>query len=268
MASEQKPPQSNLTGRNCSNSVRNDIRACVGDTTICRECSVKFSCRVGRGSCQSSQRQEAPQVPCPCTQDVYSCWCRDLCQLDEADKVSRRKAQRKGYSHPIAAVPVCKVYLRWFLLACHVQCSAGSVLFPTAQSRSHQETPLATTETLKHIYACVYIYTYIYIYGLYIYIHITIIRENVNTTELQLRRGSYLSSISLDDRDSSSSAPAEVPKPRNVSPPALFLWKHSCVMFYKIRDSKIGCATFSCNQANGECLSGYQKRPRTQSTIF
>ena len=87
--------------------IRCDIRTYVGDTTVCPACSTKFSSRVGLITHLSDKRR--PQYPArvrevcaPISDELAS-------QLDEIDKASRRDAQRKGYSHPLAAVPACEV---------------------------------------------------------------------------------------------------------------------------------------------------------------
>ena len=87
--------------------VRTDIRAYIGDTSVCPACSTKFSCRVGLITHLSDKRRQK----CPArVREVCARISEEtLSQLDEADKVSRREAQRLGYSRPIASVPACKV---------------------------------------------------------------------------------------------------------------------------------------------------------------
>jgi len=87
--------------------IRCDIRTYVGDTTVCPACSTKFSSRVGLITHLSDKRRprcpaRVREVCVPISDELAS-------QLDEVDKASRRDAQRKGYSHPLAAVPACKV---------------------------------------------------------------------------------------------------------------------------------------------------------------
>ena len=91
----------------CKHGVRTDIRTYIGNTTVCPACNVKFSCRVGLVTHLSDKRR--PKCPAKVRLLCQPISDEQLAQLDEADKLVSREAQRKGYSHPLIAVPACKV---------------------------------------------------------------------------------------------------------------------------------------------------------------
>ena len=96
---------------NCrvKHAVRNDMRRYVGTSKCCSVCETTFGSRLSLIQHLSDSRRPKCRDVLLATASPIS---DELCtQLDELDKVARRTAQQKGYSHASVSVPAQRVAL-------------------------------------------------------------------------------------------------------------------------------------------------------------